>query len=289
MRSATAAVSLAIFSATLAFGSLFADTKDKFPDPTLKAEKVIAAEPGMKIYQASATRINDRKFSVYIPKSFSNETPAPMVISAYDEDPEAQCKYWGPMADKYGFIVVCPDYRTVDGCKNHAGGNLQQEVRNDSKMLKEIADRVFRSLNIDRRFVMHAACGGGGLPAYYVAMSQPKIFTCFAVNSAIFWGEKVYGTNFFVMGKPTSNTWSSIPVYVSWEKGDLLDRPDGYGKMEGPEAVKFFTETLRCKNVKQEVYKAGEQKLPQMPSKWFAEDIIGSNAAVKSPGANGGK
>ncbi len=253
-------------------------SKPKLPDPKLKPEKVISAEPGVKTYQASVSKMNDREFSVIVPKSYSHETPHPLVVSAYGNgSSQEQAKYWEELADRYEFIVVCPDYKCTEGCKNGAAANFLQEIRNDEKLLKEVVDRIFRSLNVDKRYVMHASYGTGGFPAFYVALGQPKLFTCAAVNSSFYWGEKCYGTKFFVLGKPSPGVWDDQPVYLTWEKGDPdIDTNDEYGKAEGPEELKFFSETLRCKKLKHEILKRGEGKFPYMAAKWFADEVVGS-------------
>jgi predicted peptidase len=224
---------------------------DTFPSPDLAPEDVIAAKPGLAIYQTKAKGWDDGKFGVCIPTSYKPSEPMPLVVSAHGHggNGEGEANAWNGLAEKYKFILVCPSYFS-------SAARSAENVENDERMLKEVMTRVFGSLNIDRRKVLHTGFSGGSIATWYVAAEHDDWFTALCLRSG----------NFFDDPPIRLNRWRERPIYIMWGQNDLPDIPVQGGKM-----LQFVQKTIDNKKVKQDVIPgAGHEGHPDLVAAWFA-------------------
>jgi predicted peptidase len=197
---------------------------DPFPDPDLPADSVIAATPGLSLYKTKVKGASDGKFAVVVPTSYKPDQPMPLVVSAHGNggDGEVEAKAWNGLAETYKFILVCPSYftsKTLDA----------QNVTDDDAMLKEVMTRVFGSLNIDRKRVLHTGFSGGGLGTWYVAAKHDDWFTALCTRSG----------NFYAEPDIHLSRWRERPIYIMWGEHDLADIP-----VQDQQMVDFVTKTI---------------------------------------------
>ncbi|MCS7304640.1 MAG: hypothetical protein NZ602_05965 [Thermoguttaceae bacterium] len=259
----------------ICYGGLFGAeaTKPKkaqkvFPDPKLPQELVISPTAEVKTYKPTTPgNLPDSSFAVYVPKSYSHETPMPLVVSSHgiNGTGPGEITGWVKFAEEYGFIVVCPTYAlaTQPNMLKSKSAVLQEE-----KMLLEIMERVFRSLNVDRELVLHTGFSGGGLPTYFYAMRHPEIFTALCFRSANFLGDR-----FPMDVRP----WRNRPIYIFWGSKDhplIIEKGNMGRPPEGPLCLAFF-QKAGCTRLKHQIIEGGgHESRPDLAAKWFAEEVI---------------
>ena len=246
----------------------------KFPDPTLKPELVIKAEPGPTTYTTNKGKLDGGSFAVYVPKAYSPEKPMPLVVSSHGAGGTGPKEIggWTRFAEQYGFIVVCPSYASAT---THSALNLLPGIiSQDEKHLKDIMERVFKSLNIDRAHVMHTGFSGGGAPTWYAAMKHPEWFTALCFRSANFWGEKAETIS-------KKSDWKTRPIYIFWGDKDnpiIITKSPVMGGGEGPAALDFLKK-MHCQKLKHEILPGGtHDSHPDLAAKWFGEEVMGAEA-----------
>jgi predicted peptidase len=224
---------------------------DSYPSSDLAPEDVIAAKPGLAIYNTKAKGSDDGKFAVWIPASYNPNNPMPLIVSAHGHtwNGEKEAKTWKGLPDKYKFILVCPSYFTSDFL-------TEQNVSDDNVMLKEVMTRVFGSLNIDRRKVLHTGFSGCSLATWYVAAEHDDWFTALCTRSGNFFGDP-----------PIRMThWRQRPIYIFWGQNDIPDIITQSTAM-----VDFVDKTLDNTKEKHEVIPGGHHEgHPDLVAKWFA-------------------
>jgi dienelactone hydrolase len=240
--------------------------KRTFPNPKLPKELVIEPVAEVRIYYTQ-TYGQERPFGVYVPKAYQHEQPMPLVVSAHgtNQDGTTEIQAWAQYAEKYGFLVVCPTYWVKT--PKQSGGALGMLVSKDEKMLLEILQRVFASLNVDPQLVMHTGFSGGGLPTTLIAMRHPEIFTALCYRSPNF------------LGPPRGvdlRVWQRRPIYIFWGSNDhpLIIKKGNLGPPEGPATLAFLRQ-LGCIHLKHEVLEGGgHESRPDLAAQWFAEEVV---------------
>ena len=230
-------------------GSLFANP---FPDPDLPSDEVIAATPGITIYQTKNRAFDDGKFGVFIPSSYKPDQPMRLVVSSHGNggSGETEVRDWKGLAEKFGFIVACPSYLAP------SQGPNDQVVQTDNETLKEIMQRVFASLNIDRTKVLHTGFSGGSLSTWYVAAQHDEWFTALCLRSGNWRGDP----------NIRLSRWRHRPIYILWGANDLPNIPG-----ESQSMLDFAQNTMHNTSVKHEVLPGGHhESRPDLVAKWFA-------------------
>jgi len=245
-----------------------------FPDPKLAKERVISPEAEVKTYQAQPPGMHaNPEFAVYVPKSYSAETPMPLVISSHGAGSSGpkEINAWVKLAEQYGFIVVCPSYGIAAESILKLAGGLKlanpEVVAKEEMMMAGILDRVLRSLNVDRDFVLHTGFSGGGFPTTLVGMKHPEIFTALCYRSGNFCGPMV---------PIDKRAWVNRPVYIFWGTNDnpiiVTKGPAGFA--EGPASLAFFKQ-LGNTRLKYEIIEGGgHDSHPEKAAQWFAEQVV---------------
>ncbi len=247
----------------------------KFPDPSLKPDQVIKATPGTNSYTTAKGKYDGGNFAVYIPKEYTAEKPMPLVVSSHGAGGTGPKELggWLRFADKYGFIVVCPSY---DSATSHGSlAALQGVIAQDERHLKDIMERVFKSLNIDRAHVLHTGFSGGGVPTWYIAWAHPEWFTALCFRSANFYGEKAVRFT-------RKSEWKTRPLYIFWGSNDnpiiVKQSPVMGPGGEGPPALALLKK-MQCKQLKHEILEGGgHDSHPDLAAKWFGEEVLATPA-----------
>jgi poly(3-hydroxybutyrate) depolymerase len=246
--------------------------------PKLPEELRLSAEPGKQIYKAKSGGYAEGQFAVYVPNAYSADTPMPLVFSSHGAggNGPGEMGEWEPLAEQYGFLVVCPSYACAA-----AGGTDEDKVaqiRQDAAMLDEVLRRVLGSFNVDRKHVMHTGFSGGGNPTYYLAMIHPEVFTAICFRSANY-----HGTKFFMTRDLAA--WRDRPVYIFWgdQDHDLIIKPTPGHDPEGPAGL-LFLQQIGCRNLKHEVLPGGgHASRADLAAKWFAKEVVPAVEKPKKP------
>jgi dienelactone hydrolase len=242
----------------------------RVPDPGADFEPTgdLPGKPGLHIATTEASDFAEGKFAVYIPEGYSHQKgPYPLVVSAHGATANGAIEViaWKSLAEKYGFVVVCPSYRIASTEARFDAEGLE-EYR---EVLKDIMERVFASLHIDRRFVLHTGYSGGGNPTW-LAMDRPEWFTALAFRSANFFGETKYG-------ELEKEAWAERPILTFWGSQDhpiILSEGAFPGKGEGAAGLEFLRDTVGCKRLTHQVIKDGPHaNRSDFAADWFAELI----------------
>lgn len=248
-------VRLLIAGVFLAGIASFAAFPPRLPDPSLKPELVIKATPGQTTYKAQKPQKDQRDFVVIVPQGYDPKKAYPTVFSSHGNggNGPGEAGPWQGMADQNGWIVVCPHFRS-------AVIATDVNLNDDEEMLKEIVDRVFKSLNVDRKNVMFTGFSGGGSVTWHVATRFTGVFTALCPRSGNFWvGERV----------PRHAHWKNIPLYTFWGEKDT----DGILK-DKAKALLFIDKQLKPKTWKNEIIPGGgHDSQPEKAAAWFSELI----------------
>ncbi len=241
----------------------------KFPDPTLKPDLVIKATPGTNTYTTGKGKYDGGTFAVYVPASYTPDKAMPLVVSSHGAGGTGPKEVggWIRLADKYGFLVVCPSYGCATAHTTLAA--LQGVIAQDERQLKDIMERVFKSLNVDRAHVLHTGFSGGGVPTWYIAWAHPEWFTALCFRSANFYGEKAVRFT-------RKAEWKTRPLYLFWGTKDnpiiITKSPTSAGG-EGPASLDFLKK-FQCKNLKHEIIpEGGHDSHPDLAAQWFATEV----------------
>ena len=278
-------VSFLMLSALAGVESLQARGKKKFSSKwtfkgriKLEENDRIAATPGVAEYTAHNATYADGKFAVCVPASYSPKSPMPLVVSSHGAGGtgKGEVGQWKKWADQYGFIVVCPSYACAAG--GRSTDDIKRLGREDTLMLYGILRRVFGSLKVDRKHVLHTGFSGGGRPTWYIAMAHPECFTAVCFRSANF-----HCPEFIGMAK--LRKWRTRPVYMFWGEQDhpiILHKGAG-GEGEGPAGLKFLRTVVARRKLKHEVIPGGKHtSRADLAAKWFAEEVVaGPGKAAK--------
>ncbi len=237
--------------------------------PQLPEELRLSAEPGRQIYKAQLGGYAEGQFAVYVPKAYAADTPMPLVFDSHGNggNGPGEIGEWEPLAEQYGFLVVCPSYASAA-----AGGSVADKMaqyRQDAVMLDEVVRRVLGSFNVDRKHVMHTGFSGGGNPTYYLAMVHPEVFTALCFRSANY-----HGTSYFMTRNLTA--WLDRPIYIFWgdQDHDLIIKATPGHDPEGPAGL-LFLQRIGCQNLKHEILPGGgHASRADLAAKWFATEVV---------------
>jgi poly(hydroxyalkanoate) depolymerase family esterase len=159
-----------------------------------------------KSYDGSA----DRRYQVYIPSSYANQKPVPMVMVLHGchqtERNMIEETRFSDLAERENFIVVYPFITTYDGPReeNCWGFFLEHHIHEGAgevEDLYQIALEVEESFAIDpaRRYVTGLSSGAGMSVA--LAVAQNEYFAAAGSVAGLPYSEKSWSVGFFCMNK----------------------------------------------------------------------------------------
>lgn len=128
----------------------------------------------------------DRNFLLYLPSSYDNNEPLPLVLNFHGTPSNAEAQYYytemDRSAEENGFIVVFPNgveegFNAGDCCVDH---NLDDEA-----FSRAIVDWVGNEACVDLDQVFATGWSNGGYMAYYLACKASDVFTAIAPVGAL--------------------------------------------------------------------------------------------------------
>ena len=113
-------------------------------------------------------RKHSRPYSLYVPKK--KRSSWPLVISSHGLNGagKKEIGQWRPLADKYEFIVACPDMCSATKGRPTATGKPAWEE--DDEVLVSIFTEIDERFRVNRMAVMFTGFSGGGNPSYYTGL-----------------------------------------------------------------------------------------------------------------------
>jgi predicted esterase len=130
----------------------------------------------------------DCNYYMYIPKAYTPKKKWPLIVSAPGtfpfDSPTGTRDAWIDAAEKYGFIICCPDFKSATGLLDPKGdqAKLASDDKNVVAILQELRARY--SLNPDG--VAITGWSGGGFPAHYIGLHHPDLFRAIIGRTATF-------------------------------------------------------------------------------------------------------
>lgn len=126
-------------------------------------------------------------YYLYVPSTYRRDRPAPVLVSCHGTAPFDVAAYhigeWKWLAEKYGFILICPVLTSTDGILG--AGAINQLLR-DERLIMSIIGQMHYIYNIDRRNVMMTGFSGGGFPVYFIGLRHPDVFSVVAARNCNF-------------------------------------------------------------------------------------------------------
>ena len=113
----------------------------------------------------------NRTYHYYVPSSYDGAKPVPLVITLHGAWSCGLANLLGAddYAEKYGFVVVCPDSYGYIWSMPIFGGNVTEEVKFFSKLI----DVMSQKYKIDTKRVYVVGISAGGMMASYLAVYLP--------------------------------------------------------------------------------------------------------------------
>lgn len=236
----------------------------------------ILPEPGTRYYIAGRGVYMGGVYAVHIPGAYPRRAPLPLIVDSHGlrGNGAATIEGWIRHAEQHGWIVVTPSFGTA---------SMAGDIGTDARVLTEIMQSVFSSLQIDRRHVLGTGFSGGGLPIWNLMMRQADWFTALCFRAANFHG-----------GMASPAPFRDRPVFVFWGEFDepqIFQRP---WAGEGPQGLDVWLSVKRMRGefrrrpdpnvfVSEEaglrwemIPGGGHDSRPDLAAQWFAREVIGA-------------
>lgn len=128
-----------------------------------------------------------RGFWYYVPSTYREDTPAPLVVSCHGTPPydvaEHHIREWKMEGERNGCIVICPELIGTDGL---IGDGPIAGMLPDERYILSLISMFSYRYNIDRANVMITGFSGGGFPTYWVGLRHPEVFSVIAARNCNF-------------------------------------------------------------------------------------------------------
>lgn len=138
---------------------------------------------------SSYHEIEGATYRLTVPESYSEDTPAPLMIALHStsSSPHAMAVMTGfdDYAEERGMIVAYPQ---TDGVIWNEGDPRFGTGRDDVALVNDIVAEIQSEYSIDDSQIMLSGFGSGGLMAYRIACESPETFDTIAIVGAMMWG-----------------------------------------------------------------------------------------------------
>lgn len=134
----------------------------------------------------------DRNFGLYVPRTYSKDKPAPMIIALHGRFSSAKAlhamSHLQAVAEARGAILVYPETQGAYwGDGGHATLQRFEPEPDDMGFIKDLAETIEGNYTIDPSRVFLLGYDGGGAMAYRLACNPPVRFAAVTVVSALMW------------------------------------------------------------------------------------------------------
>ncbi|MEQ1756093.1 MAG: PHB depolymerase family esterase [Micropepsaceae bacterium] len=177
----------------------------------------------------------DRNFGLYVPKSYSRERPAPMIIALHGRFSSAKAlhamSHLQRVADARGAILVYPE--TLGAYWGDGGHTVLQRTEpepDDMGFIKALAETITTDYAIDQSKVFLLGYDGGGAMAYRLACNPPVRFAAVTVVSALMWN---FSASACAAGRPATS------ILVVHGRDSELFPVDGVSAQPGVSAARL--------------------------------------------------
>ncbi len=185
----------------------------------------------------------ERVHKIYIPSSYSKETPAPLLllIHGYSEPAAWILEYtkFKPLAEKHGFIIACPEGKinqakvpSWDFDTTTSTGQLK-----DIEYINSFMDKLVKDYTIDQKRIYITGFSQGGFMSYIAGCTLSKRIAAIAPVSG---------------AMPSSNLFKCSPVHstpVIVINGDNDNAVPYNGNLYAKpvlESLKFWVDYNKC-------------------------------------------
>lgn len=135
----------------------------------------------------------NRSYRLYIPPSYNNSIPAPLILNLHGYGSTALehelYTNFKPISDTAGFIIVHPN-GSVDGFGNQQWNAFNFTNVNDVGYLSALVDTIAQAYNIDSNSIYSTGMSNGGFMSYKLACELgDKIAAIASVTGTMTWTE----------------------------------------------------------------------------------------------------
>ncbi len=154
------------------------------PRGTGQLERIVEPETG-------------RAYWRYLPEEYLAASEAeratrswPLVMTFHGMVPfdgaHAQAREWEAEADRYGFIVVAPQVRSLGVLSQFPLRTVHPAFKRDEEAMLAVLDHVQATTSADARHVLATSFSSGGYVAHYMLNRHPQRFSCLGVRQSNF-------------------------------------------------------------------------------------------------------
>ncbi|MFZ1988583.1 MAG: PHB depolymerase family esterase [Alphaproteobacteria bacterium] len=130
----------------------------------------------------------ERQYDLHVPKSYSADKPAPLIVALHggggDADIMSNDEYYGLISksEAAGFIIAFPNGFSRFGgmfATWNAGkccGRARDKKVDDVGFIKSVVQRISTQANVDSHRVFAIGMSNGGMMAYRLACDAPEVF-----------------------------------------------------------------------------------------------------------------
>lgn len=116
----------------------------------------------------------DRSYILYVPESYQEDTPAPLVLNFHGYTSNANDQMWygdfRAIADTAGFLVVHPQGSLLNGITHwNVGGWTLGSTTDDVGFTEALLDELSSNYNIDQKRIYSTGMSNGGFMSFLLA------------------------------------------------------------------------------------------------------------------------
>jgi phospholipase/carboxylesterase len=149
----------------------------------------------------------DTVYYVYTPDNYTPSKKYPLVVGMHWSTGRGteMIERWKKQADKYGYILACPDSRNP----------TVWDTEEDADILRVVQEAA-RDYSIDRKNVLITGFSAGATITYYLGIKHPDVFTAMAPFAGnLHWVLEVAKVTKKMANKP-------IPTCIVYASGDEI-------------------------------------------------------------------
>jgi len=177
---------------------------------------VLSPAPEGKIKSLDTAK-SDIGYSLYVPKWYTPQEDWPLVITLHGtfgyDGAHLQVREIAYLADRYGFILVAPQLKSVQGILPVEKHLWRRDLARDRALVLELIDELSGTYNIDRDTVLLTGFSAGGYVMYDAGLRYPDRFQMLigrSINCSMTIFEDIELTD----------EARKLPIFIFWGKDD---------------------------------------------------------------------